>query len=187
MGNMEIMKIIELTQGQKTVVDDEDYEFLLQFTWHAVKSSGNKFYAKTKIRDKHRKALKSRGLIFKYSQYVSIHDLLCSIPDNYTVDHIDRNGLNNQKYNLRLCTQQQNTWNRDIRKDKKYKGIVEYKSKYSFIKPKYTAYIQGKSIGEYSSEEEAARKYDTEAIKRFGEFACTNFPKEEYEIHSVYS
>jgi hypothetical protein len=93
------------------------------------------------------------------------------------VDHEDHNGLNNQKYNLRVATRVQN--NHNLRKQRpptssKYKGV-------SFDKgnSKWVAQIKiagrSKHLGYFLSEDQAARIYDEAARLHFGEFACTNF------------
>jgi hypothetical protein len=91
------------------------------------------------------------------------------------IDHIDHNGLNNQKDNLRICTRKENLRNSRTRsKISKYKGI-----KLNTRTGKYGARI--KINGEYlwlgtcESEELAALAYDKKAKEIFGEFACLNF------------
>lgn len=97
------MKEIELTKDLKTQVDDEDYEYLSQFTWHAVDNHGT-FYART--------AKKLNGRV--YCTYM--HRLLVDCPPELEIDHIDRNPLNNQKANLRVVTHGMNLMNRSRRK-----------------------------------------------------------------------
>jgi hypothetical protein len=88
------------------------------------------------------------------------------------VDHKNGNSLDNRKENLRLCTIQQNSFNR---KPKNGKLKVFYLNKSS---NKYSAQIgfNNKKIylGQFKSKEEAAKAYNEAAIKYFGEFACLN-------------
>ena len=165
------MKEIKLSQFGKnrglfvTSVDDEDYEYLNCFKWHAHKSRYN-IYADTTImrRDGSQTTIKMPSLIMK-------------IPKGMVLDHIDRNTLNNQKSNLRLCTLSQNNMNR-VRKlnDKytsKYRGVFFHKHC-----QKYTGHVglnhKRYYIGYYKNELDAAHAYDTLAKKLHGEFASIN-------------
>ena len=84
------MKEIILTQGQVALVDDEDFEYLNQWKWCAIKS--RKTYYTT------------RTIYIPCKMTVIMHRIIMNTPLDMTVDHIDHNGLNNQKYNLRICT-----------------------------------------------------------------------------------
>jgi len=94
------------------------------------------------------------------------------------VDHIDGNGLNNTRANLRICTYQQNVCNCKSRGgDSKYKGISwDKRSKKWRAKIRYNS--KDKHLGVFEDEIEAAREYDREAAKLFGEFAYLNFPED---------
>ena len=121
-------------------------------------------------------------------------------PEGMDVDHINGNGLDNRKENLRLCTRAQNAMNKRIRRDSLtgYKGVYynpihreKYTSKKTGIttvhesklsKP-YQAYIgNGKGghikLGRYATAEEAARARDAKAKELHGDFAFLNFPEE---------
>lgn len=151
------MKEIKLTQGQVALVDDEDFEFLSQWNWAAFKHR-NDYYA---IRKKAPRLM---------------HRLIMKAEPGLQIDHIDHNGLNNQKVNLRRCNNSQNHMNmKPLSKTTKYKGIEYRKTK----TPYYKAYISpdGKKIdlGRFSNEIDAARAYDEAAKKYYGEFAYLNF------------
>ena len=102
-------------------------------------------------------------------------DLIKSSED---VDHKDGNPLNNQRSNLRPCTQAQNCLNAGVKRpDKKFKGVYFDGRRgrwYSQI------YINRKSFfgGYHDTAEQAARSYDAMAIKHHGEFARLNGPTE---------
>ena len=111
-------KKIRLTKGKFTTVDDEDYEFLSEFNW-CITGSGKKEYAITRM-----------GIKNGYDgKNVTMHRIILNPPEGMCVDHIDGDGLNNRRSNLRICTQAENVRNR--RKpsinDEKYMGIKTYK------------------------------------------------------------
>jgi len=113
-----------------------------------------------------------------------MHRMIMHAPKHLCCDHIDHNGLNNRKSNLRLCTNAQNTHNQRIRPNgtSKYKGV-------SWHRPnnKWVARIAFKRkrmhIGIFDNQMEAAMAYDDKAIELFGEFACVNLP-ERIEIRN---
>jgi hypothetical protein len=157
------MKKIPLTQGQFALVDDEDFEYLNQFKWYAQKDYDT-FYANRKIR------------VEQGQKTAVMHRVILDVTDhNIKVDHIDHNGLNNQKINLRLASSSQNSMNRKSTKNtsSKYKGVTYRRlNKWEasiYLSKKY------KYIGMFSTEIEAAKAYDEMAKLHFGEFACLNF------------
>jgi len=96
------MKEILLTQGKVAFVDDEDFESLNAFKWYAMKNY-NTFYA-----------IRSLPAI-NGQQTILMHREVMNVPDGMQTDHIDRNGLNNQRNNLRVVTRQQNQFNRNAK------------------------------------------------------------------------
>lgn len=153
------MKEIKLANGKGiALVDDEDYEFLNSKKWFL---SGK--YARTGYR-KNRKIIKH-----------NMHNYLINIPDGFFVDHIDRNGLNYQKENLRVVTRQQNQMNRSSYKNSssKYKGVSWHKKNKKWtthIKFNYKDY----NLGYFDDEKDAARTYNKAAEELFGEYAYLN-------------
>ena len=106
-----------------------------------------------------------------------MHRLIMNSPTGFMVDHINHNGLDNRKKNLRIVTPQQNTWNARPFKDQgksKYKG-VSWEKKYKKWKANICIENKLKHIGYFDNEKEAAEAYDTAAKKHRGEYAFLNF------------
>ncbi len=153
------MKEIKLSQGKVALVDDEDYEYLNQFKWHVFNSRGI-LYA--------RKQSNSRKEKF-------MHRMIMNTPDDLTCDHIDHNGLNNQKDNLRNCTLNQNQYNRRANGRSKYIGVsIDKKGR---INAQIKINGEGVYLGGYKTEEQAARRYDAAALYFHGEYCNLNFKK----------
>ena len=163
------MKTIQLTQGQVAKVDDHWFDYLNQWKWTAQKSykSPNVYYAIRRV-----------TLPSGKRETIMMHNLVNHPPRGMETDHIDGNGLNNQEYNLRSSTHSENLRNYPIRKDNKsgFKGVHWGKKKKRWIA---RIQINEKRIylGMHKTEEQAARAYDTAAVKYFGEFAKLNFPR----------
>jgi hypothetical protein len=150
-------KEIQLTNGKKAVVDDEDYEVLNKHTWHY---SGG--YAVRLIK-------KSGG------KSILMHREIMNTPDGMETDHIDHNGLNNCKNNLRICNQHQNQANSKLRIDNTsgFKGVNFKKSQKSW---QANIKCNGKKIfiGSFLTPGEASFAYEKTALELFGEFANIN-------------
>jgi hypothetical protein len=162
------MKEIPLTQGKVALVDDEDYEYLMQWKWHAHRHKRGWAAARRKTF--------SVGV----SRIVMMHRELMNPPDGLDVDHIDHNELRNCRVNLRICSRSENNGNQrkqDLPRSSKFKGVTWHKDG-----QKWMAQIQhGKKhyyLGLFGTEQEAARSYDNRAVEFFGFFACLNFPGE---------
>lgn len=157
------MKKLELNNGAVTLVDDEDFNFLKQWNWYLVKSKNNKIqYA---IR---------RGLMFGKRKTVALHRLIMGLPKNKQIDHINGNGLDNQRKNLRLATHSENQRNKKGHNKTGYKGVEFVKR---LGKWRSRIYVNKKNLhlGLFGSLEDAAGAYDQVAKKYFGKFAKLNF------------
>ncbi|KKN75918.1 hypothetical protein LCGC14_0376260 [marine sediment metagenome] len=156
-----MIKRIKLTQGKFALVDDEDFEWLNQWKWCAACSKD------------HWNACRGQGVL--------MHRVIMNAPKGLQVDHKNHNGLDNQRYNLRLATQSQNNWNRRVlpKGKSKYKGVFP-----SCLKSRPWAAsikLNNKStfLGYFFAEKEAGLAYDEKALELFGEFACINFPEDK--------
>lgn len=152
-------KVIGLTKGQIALVDDEDYAWLTQWQW----SYHNSGYACRSER--------TGG----HSRMILMHRAILGANGNVYVDHINGNGLDNRRSNLRIATPQQSAYNTTKPNKNGYRGVTFHAGR---AKP-YQAAIQlnghKKSLGYYATAREAAVAYDTAAILHQGEFAKLNF------------
>lgn len=168
------MKKIEIYINSKkhglkmVLIDSVDYELVSKYKWH-VRKGINTFYAITDI------------YIDNKRSSIQMHRLIAGLKhgDKREVDHEDHDGLNNQRNNLRLCTNSQNNMNqRKMRGSSKYKGVCWYKRH-----KKWLAKIMFDNklihLGYFNSQEEAAQMYDKKAKELFGQFAKLNFSKGE--------
>jgi hypothetical protein len=145
------MKEISLAHNKGVVlVDDEDYEMLSSWPW--AKLSGHATdYATANI---------------------SMHRLLMGAKPGEIIDHINGNGLDNQRSNLRRCTAAQNQANRKQKRTgttSKYRGVFWTKRDQKWI-ARIRANGVRYNIGSFTSELEAAEAYQQELRKHFGEF-----------------
>jgi hypothetical protein len=151
------MKVISLSQGLYAKVSDADYERVFNFgKWYAVKNKYT-FYAATMIG----------------TRVLFMHSLLMGSIGN--VDHIDRDGLNNQKENLRVVTASQNMANKRTPRNNSsgYKGVSLFSAT-----GKWHAQIgvnkKRLHLGFFNKVEDAARAYNEAAKHHFGSCASLN-------------
>ena len=150
------MKKIKLTQNKYALVDDNDFEELNKFKWHALKDE-NTFYTGRKIWDKNTKKQKM----------ITMHRVIMKTPKGKETDHIDRNALNNQRSNLRIVTHSQNQMNKGMGKNNTsgFKGVSWDKNS-----KKWQANIKENNkrlyLGLFETKEEAYKAY-VEACKKY--------------------
>jgi HNH endonuclease len=153
--------LIPLTKGKVAIVDAFDYDLVLSRVWHLDDSKPNLQYAANNKNKEER---------------VKMHRFIMNVGEVGVVDHINGNGLDNRRCNLRACTFSENARN-SRKKNKnaasKFKGV-------SMDKTRWKACIRfdnkTKHLAMCDTEEEAAIYYDVAAQLFYGEFANLNFP-----------
>lgn len=154
---------IPLTRGYCAMVDPEDYEWLSRHRWHV------------KVRGRRRYALRvERG------KTIFMHREIMKTPKGMVVDHIDGNGLDNHRANMRNCTPRQNLCNRRPRRDsaRRYAGVYQYGRRPGQWCACLRSGGRKTRVGPFDSEIEAARARDRLAVERYGLYAWVNLPEE---------
>ena len=177
------MAEIPLTRGMVAIVDEEDFDYLNQWSWCASREDNGGEGAENKI------YYAVRGWREGKKQHqITMHQQLAKfwgwqLKGREEIDHEDTDGLNNRRPNLRRCLHRQNIQNR--RKQRTYKG-VNTSSKYKGVsrnkrREKWEAYIclpyqkgRKRCLGLFEDEEQAALAYNEAATNYFGEFARLN-------------
>ena len=153
-----MIKIPLIGKGEEldlfAVIDDEDVDLISSYRWFLTYGGGNLVkYATAPIRIE----------VGKWSK-LTMHRLIMNAKKGELVDHINHDGLDNRKENLRICTSSENGRNRRLGKNSRsgFKGVSKKKS------GKYEAAIR---LGTFILPEDAAKEYDRVAKFVFGEFA----------------
>jgi hypothetical protein len=171
---------IPLTKNRFAKVDPEDYIWLSQFRWFCQVGSGRCYAArntpaKSRVRQKQ----------------MMMHRVLAGTPEELVCDHINGDGLDNRKKNLRNCTQQENNMNARSREHtSRFKGVYWKK-----MVGKWNAVIHFKgrrrNLGYFKDEVAAAKAYDEKAKEIFGRFAYLNFatktPRHEEKLDAGFA
>jgi len=155
------IRYIRLTRNLHAIVDAEDYEWLSRYKWHTNPSKRNgTIYAKRTVGH----------------SAVLMHRMIMCPPKGMVVDHINGNGLDNRRCNLRICTRQENARNR--------RKHVDGKSRFIGVYPrgkKWGAFVGHQHIGVFDDEVEAAKARDRKALEMYGIHAWLNFPPDDPE------
>ncbi len=151
---------IPLTRGLEAIVDDADLPLVVGKKWCAFKGP----YA-----GRHEGGRKNRTLVY-------MHRVILGVASGVHIDHVNGQGLDNRRSNLRIADQRENMRNQRMHADNQsgFKGVCPG----GRLQRPWRAYIVVKgrqlSLGRFSEAREAARAYDEAAVKHFGSFARTN-------------
>ncbi len=156
------MKKIELSKGKEALVSDEDWEELSRTAWYEEDGY----------------AVGRPNLV----EMVGMHRWIMNAPEELMVDHINWDGLDNRRENLRLARRLDNSRNLRVNKagrSSRYKGVSLHRNG----KWKVQVRVEKKNVtvGYFFIEEEAARAYDKAAVEAHGAFASLNFPLEHLD------
>lgn len=155
---------IPLTQGKVAIVDAADYEWLSQWKWYAM-MAGEGYAARSVRLPDGRKGI------------ALMHRVILEPRSDQDVDHIDGNGFNNSRSNLRACTHGENLHNqRKARINTSgFKGVF-YDRRVGKWQAQIKVNNKNRSFGLHNTPEDAARAYDKAARELHGDFARLNFP-----------
>lgn len=133
----------------RAIIDLEDVDKVKQYKW----------------------SMHNIGYVCSRSNNLLLHRLITNCDDNMVIDHINHNKLDNRKFNLRVCTQQQNMMNQSIRNTNKSgcSGVYFDKICKKWI-AQITIYRKTKHLGRFNTKEEAIKKRKQAEIDLFGEY-----------------
>ena len=141
-------KVIELTKGYVTLVDAKNYDWLSAYSWCAD--------------------VRPHTVYVVRSGSILMHRMIMGFPRGVTIDHIDRNGLNNLESNLRVATALQQQGNKVGHGASGVKGVSQRSN------GRWRAYIGNSRrhihLGYFDTMEEAEAAYAKAATEYFGEF-----------------
>lgn len=160
-------KFIKLNKDQYAIVDAEDSKELNKYNWFLRLPTGSN----TQYAQRNNWCKKSK----KHLTPLKMHRVIMNAQKDEIVDHINGNGLDNRKSNLRICTTRQNNRNQrpQIGRSSKYKGVY-WKKDRSKWRANIKTYGKSKHLGYFIEEVEAAKAYNKAALELFGEYSLLN-------------
>ena len=166
------MMEVRLSQNKTACVDDIDFERVNKINWSLKPEYNGNFYAVTTKRWNGKK------------HTIQMHRFILKAPKGTIIDHINHNGLDNRRCNLRFATTQTNAFNRNkpsIETTSKYKGVLRRHGK-----GKWIARIRFNNIhlelGQYMEEGKAASVYNYASRIMFGNFRKENIGNDINEL-----
>lgn len=157
------MKSVTLSNGMTALVDDEDFDLVSAIRWHAVQRRNSRY-----------------AQAMHNGKTVLMHRLVMSAGKGRIVDHINGNGLDNRRENLRFATTAQNRANSNVAWGRsQYRGVCRENGAWVAMIGEMVPGRHSHSVrlGRSSCEEEAAMVYDMEILRRHGRFSGLNFPE----------
>lgn len=155
-------RLIELTAGYSALIDEEDVGLLCGRSFYAHKARSN-VYAR------------NRELGY-------LHQLVCKARPGWVVDHMNRHSLDCRRNNLRIAGYDANAQNASYHNSTTgFRGVTLDRGKY---RARICAGGETKSLGFFTTPEDAARAYDSAALTIYGEFAWTNFGRDLSPVRS---
>lgn len=153
------MKKIKLTQDKYALVDNDDFKALSKYKWFATKNV-NTFYA-----------MRNSPTVNGKYKILLMHRVIMQTPKGMHTDHIDHNGLNNQRKNLRVCTNSQNQMNSGKKSHNKsgFKG-VSYYERYKKWRAQIKVNKKRIFLGYYDTKELGSEAYIKACKKYHGEY-----------------
>lgn len=152
------MVTITSTNGYKIMIDEEDFDMVSKYHWYVSKTNSNNYYAL-----RHSTSNGKRTKMY-------LHREVMGATKGDIIDHIDMNGLNCQKANLRLSSKSMNAYNRRSFGAIDYLGVSKHKDKF-----RMQIYVQGRRYSKVcDTAEEAAMLYNEYAKKFHGDYARLN-------------
>jgi len=148
------------------LIDDEDFERISKHSW-SISKNGKYIRVETRIK----------------SKLIRLHRFILNLkPGDPEVDHRDRNPLNNQKNNLRVCSREENMRNIKFSTIENKTGYIGVYRNHGNGKYRACCSINNKTYhisGNFDTAEEAAKARDKYVLTISGEFTVLNFPKKK--------
>jgi hypothetical protein len=153
-------RLVKLGRCRYAKVDPEDYESLSEYQWQLMKFKNTQYAVR----------------IDNGFSIIHMHRQLMNPPKGMVVHHVNNDGCDNRKQNLRIVTYKQNAVNNKPKPGpSKYKGVYWHKQRRKWV-ASLRHHRKKIYIGVFTDEIEAAKAYDTAAKKYHGEYAYLNFP-----------
>lgn len=151
---------IPLTHGKVAFVDKKDYEGLMKFKWHSHESRGTFYAMRNSTKDAQGK-----------THMIRMHRVIMNTPDGMETDHVDGNGLNNTRANLRVCTRSQNAMNKGAYRNNTsgFKGVCFNKRKNKW-QAQINIYGNQTHLGYFPTPELAYEAYCNACVTYHGDF-----------------